>query len=196
MKIILALYFSVFSLYSFGQELMKVEVLDKERRTFKSYNGESESVSFMLMRVTNETQKQSVMGVSVELNQVVKTEVMSSTGLTMTSGWGFALSSSDYDKIEEKGGKVFLKKAELTELVSFLSASIKNKSETPKHDIAWSINMENFALGFMYEKDTSQPWKYYMELNDGRFEIPFEDGVKLMKRLFDFAKAVEGEPKP
>jgi hypothetical protein len=167
-----------------------IEVLDKVEKTFKKFGGESEAVRFSLVRKT--VNKESLTFVSVEIANVQTTEIIKSSGVTVTSNLDVSISSGGFKKQEKVNETIILGKEDLEQIANFLNETIIHKSEPQDHAKGWALEINDlFKIALLFEVDAATKWKYYLALNDAQFEIPFNDGINLLKKLLEYNKRID-----
>lgn len=171
-----------------------LEILDKVEKTFKRFGGESESVKFSLIKrtvVADQDSKESTY-VSVEIEAKESTEIITSSGFTITSNLDFAIGRSSASQIERLSGNIMLDKSDLEQVTQFLNETIQNTRSDLPNDIGWALEInERLKIALIYEKIGATNWKYYMALDGAEFEIPFQEGLGLMKKLVEFERLVD-----
>lgn len=171
-----------------------VEVFDKYEMNLKRIGGNGETFRMTLIRKINQTAKDTMIGVNVEIESVKKSELFSTTGLTIASNLDFALGSSTVTKIDRQKGEIFLSFTEFISLIDFFNETISIKAKEPDYDTGWQLQIENrFALAILYDSKpgiSGQKWKYYLRLNEAEFELPYDDALELFKKLSSFKKQI------
>ena len=192
----LIFFFICFTAISYGQtkyKTVQIEVLDKIEKKYKRLGGERESISISLIKKSEkqEDKYSSLTVVNIEIQSTETSEIISSSGLTITSNLDFAINASTSSLISLKKGSVFFCKLELDQIKYFLNETIKQKGIKQDNDIGWALEIdERFKIAMIYEKQSLQNWKYFMELDGAKFEIPFEEGFQMMKDLLKMAEKI------
>jgi hypothetical protein len=186
--------------WAFSQEQIETsfeqvtEVLDSESRLLKRFGGEMESVTFSLIRLTKiqegETDKTTF--VSIEIANKEKLEVLTTTGVAITNSLDWSVGASKTEKIERKSGSITFGRDQLAQIKAYLNSTITNKVSSPENDIAWSLTInDRFTIALLYEQLGRQKWKYFIQLDQAQFEVPFNDGISLLKRLIRFGEKAD-----
>lgn len=187
-------------LLAFGQERIETsfeqitEILDSENRLLKRFGGEMESVTFSLIRLTKtqegETDKTTF--VSIEIASKEKLEVFTTNGIAITNSLDWSIGTSKTEQIERKSGSIAFGRDQLARIKAYLNSTITNKGNPPENDVAWSLTInDRFTIALLYEQSARQKWKYFIQIDEAQFEVPFEEGISLLKRLVRFGEKAD-----
>jgi hypothetical protein len=163
------------------------EIIDKYEMSVKRIGGTLENFAMSLVRRIDQTEKDTVIGVNIELQSTKKSDLITSSGFTITSNLDFAIGSSTVRKVENKEGSMLLSAEEFLRLIDFFNETIAIKNTLPLHDTGWQLVVENrFTLIFLYESKALYKWKYYMSLDDAEFELNYESAIEMFKKMRTF----------
>lgn len=158
------------------------------------FNGESELLQINLIRKikTVGDKTTSERGLSIEIRSRQTSNVISSSGLTIPAD------SDIYPPYVASGawiarrGSIFLNAAKAQQLREFLNETIPLSSTQPDHDTGWALEIDQrFVIALIYEKRGAVNWKYFLQLDDAEFEIPFDKGLDLMREPARFFEQLE-----
>ena len=166
-----------------------LEILDEVEKECKKIGGKSAYVKFSLLKSTisqnSETEAETF--VSVQIKNRETTTVLHSSGSAISTNLGLSVGNQNVSRVNHENENIILSKQDLEQLTAFLSETIQYTLNAPSHDTGWSLEInDRFKLSFLYEQKSTDKWKYYMELENAKFKIPFEEGTTLMKKLFEF----------
>ena len=164
-----------------------VEIIDKYEMSVKRIGGTPENFMMSLVRRIDQTEKDTVVGVNIELQSTKKSDLITASGFTITSNLDVAVSSSKVQRVEFKKGSMLLSAEEFLRLIDFFNETIAIKNTAPAHDTGWQLLIENrFTLIFLYESKALYKWKYYMRLDDAEFELNYESAIEMFKKMRAF----------
>ena len=172
-----------------------IEVFDKYEMKLKRIGGNIETFRMSLLRNIDQTEKDTTVGVNFEIETVKKSDLITSTGFTMTSNLDFAVSTSTVKKIDHQKGTMLLTFEEFLSLIDFFNETIAKKSQEPEYDTGWQLEIEErFALALLFERQpgpSGQKWKYYLRLDDAEFEVTFDNAIEMFKKMAAFKKRIK-----
>ncbi|MEZ4939476.1 MAG: hypothetical protein R3D58_01340 [Saprospiraceae bacterium] len=167
-----------------------VEIFDKYETSIKRIGGERETFRMSLIRSINQTTKDTTIGVNIEIESTKKSDLITSTGFTITSNFDVGMSASKIEKIDRQKGSVLLTPDEFNSLIDFFNETIAIKTKEPVNDMGWQLTIEErFILALLFEANpglSGQKWKYYIRLDDAEFETPYEDAIAMFRKLGAF----------
>jgi len=172
-----------------------VEIFDKYEMKLKRINSNIETFRMSLLRRIDQTAKDTTLGVNIEIETVKKSDLISSSGFTITSNLDFALSASNVQKIDHQKGTMLLSLDEFLSLFDFINESIGRVDNDLKYDSGWQLVIaERFALALIFETQggaSGKKWKYYLRLDDAEFEVTFEDALEMIGKMSSFKKRIK-----
>ena len=164
-----------------------IEIIDKYEMSIKRIGGTNETFAMSLIRNINQTDKDTVVGVNFEIQSVQKSDLITSSGFTITNNLDFAIGKSTVQRVEQKKGRMLLSASDFLRLIEFFNETIAIKNTQPAHDTGWQLVIEDrFTLIFLYESKAAYKWKYYMRLDDAEFELNYESAIEMFKKLRTF----------
>ena len=114
-----------------------VEIIDKYEMSVKRIGGTPENFMMSLVRRIDQTEKDTVVGVNIELQSTQKSDLITASGFTITSNLDVAVSSSKVQRVEFKKGSMLLSAEEFLRLIDFFNETIAIKNTAPAHDTGW-----------------------------------------------------------
>lgn len=173
---------------------IQIEVLDEMQKRFRRFNGESEVLQINLIRKTETAGKKTISerGLSIEIRSRQTSNLISNSGLTIPADPDFIPSQAGSGFLIARRGSIFLNAAKSQQLRDFLNETLPLSSTQPGHDTGWALEIDQrFVIALIYEKRGVVKWKYFLQLDDAEFEIPFDKGLDLMRELAPFFEQLE-----
>lgn len=167
--------------FSYAQHFTsRVEVMDRlDIESSTTFSGNASGISFLLLHKTVNDSSYKVVGINV-LSKMEQT-VGKQRGVAIDGNLNVSLGASRITQTRVSDEYIELDSASFKELYDFINWSFRQMNPAQQREVALMYQMDNglkMALNY-----NNKEWTYYFKIADAEFNIPFAEGMEIIKKL-------------